>query len=45
MEAVRPYDYAEKRDWFVQVCAEAGCDPATSSLFDYFEADDKASFA
>ena len=31
----------EKKDWFIGVCAEAGIDPATSTLFDYLEADDK----
>jgi hypothetical protein len=44
-EAARPYDNPEKKDWFVGVCAEAGVDPATSTLFDYLEADDKVSFA
>lgn len=44
-EAARPYDNPEKKDWFISVCAEAGCDPATSTLFDYLEADDKVSFA
>lgn len=45
VEAARPYDNLEKKDWFVGVCAEAGCDPATSTLFDFLEADDKVSFA
>lgn len=45
VEAARPYDNPEKKDWFVGVCAEAGCDPATSTLFDFLEADDKTSFA
>ena len=45
IEAARPYDNPEKKDWFIGVCAEAGIDPATSTLFDYLEADDKASFA
>lgn len=45
LEAARPYDDPEKKDWFVGVCAEAGVDPATSTLFDYLEADDKVSFA
>jgi hypothetical protein len=45
VEAARPYDNPEKRDWFIEVCAEAGCDPATSTLFDFLEADDKATFA
>lgn len=45
IEAYRPFDDPEKKDWFVGACAEAGCDPAASTLFDYLEADDKASFA
>ncbi len=45
VEAARPYDDPEKKDWFIGVCAEAGCDPATSTLFDFLETDDKTSFA
>jgi hypothetical protein len=45
VEAARPYDNPEKKEWFIGVCAEAGCDPATSTLFDFLEADDKVSFA
>lgn len=45
VEAARPYDNPEKKDWFIEVCGEAGVDPATSTLFDYLEADDKVSFA
>lgn len=45
VESARPYDNPEKKDWFIGVCADAGCDPATSTLFDFLEADDKTSFA
>jgi hypothetical protein len=45
IEAARPYDVPEKKDWFIEVCGEAGVDPATSTLFDYLEADDKVTFA
>jgi hypothetical protein len=45
LEAARPYDNPEKKDWFIEVCGEAGIDPATSTLFDYLEADDKISFS
>lgn len=45
VEAYRPFDDPEKKEWFVGVCAEAGCDPQTSTLFDFLEADDKASYA
>jgi hypothetical protein len=44
VEAARPYDHEDKKEWFIGVCAEAGIDPATSTLFDYLEADDKVSF-
>lgn len=45
VEAARPYDNPDMKDWFIGVCAEAKLDPATSTLFDYLEADDKLSFA
>ncbi len=45
IEAARPYDNPDKKEWFIGVCAEAGCDPASSTLFDFLEADDKTSFA
>lgn len=45
VEAARPYDNPDKKEWFIGVCAEAGCDPAASTLFDFLEADDKKSFS
>jgi hypothetical protein len=45
LEAFRPYDNPEKKEWFIGVCKEAGCDPARSTLFDFLEADDKTTFA
>lgn len=45
VEAARPYDNPDKKEWFIGVCKEAGCDPETSTLFDFLEADDKASYA
>ncbi len=44
IEAARPYDNPEKKEWFINACAEAGCDPEASTLFDYLEADDKTTF-
>lgn len=41
VEAARPYDNEEKKEWFIGVCREVGIDPANSTLFDYLEADDK----
>ena len=43
VEASRPYDDPEKREWFVQQTTPLGLDPAKATLFDYLEADDKAS--
>jgi hypothetical protein len=40
VEAARPYDDPEKRDWFVGECTPLGIDPAESTLFDYLEKDD-----
>ena len=45
LEAARPYDVPDKKDWFIEVCGEAGIDPAESTLFDYLEADDKVTFS
>ena len=44
VESYRPYDNPEKKEWFVGVCKESGCDPTTSTLFDFLEADDRVSF-
>ena len=41
------YSYStnpEKKDWFNERCARYGLDPAKTTLFDYLEIDDKASF-
>ena len=43
-EAYRPYDDPEKKEWFVGECTKVGLDPAKSTLFDFLETDDKASF-
>lgn len=45
VEAYRPFDDPEKREWFADLCAPLGLDPETSTLFDMLEADDKASYA
>jgi len=43
-ETTSPYDNPEQRDWFTGVCAELGLKPERTTLFDYLEADDRASF-
>ncbi len=45
VEAGNPYNDPERRDWFVEQTKPLGLDPATTTLFDWLEADDKASYA
>ena len=45
MEATKPYENPERKEWFAEQCKPLGLDPATTTLFDWLEADDKASFA
>jgi hypothetical protein len=42
-EATNPYNDPERRDWFVEQTKPLGLDPAKTTLFDWLEADDKAS--
>jgi hypothetical protein len=44
LAAYHPYENPEKKDWFVGECSKVGIDPKTSSLFDFLDADDAASF-
>jgi hypothetical protein len=44
VEAYRPFDDPEKKDWFVGECAKIGLKAETATLVDYLEADDAASF-
>ena len=44
IEAYNPYSNPEKKDWFVEQTGPLGLDPAKTSLFDWLEADDVASF-
>ena len=43
VEATRPYDNPERREWFVEQVKPYGLDPAKTTLFDWLETDDKAS--
>ena len=45
VEAVNPYNDPERRDWYSEQTGALGLDPAKTPLFDWLEADDKASFA
>ncbi len=44
MEAHKPYENPEKKEWFAEQVAPLGLDPATTTLFQWLEADDKASY-
>ena len=44
VEGYRPYDDPEKKEWFSGECAKVGLKPETSTLVDFLEADDRASF-
>lgn len=44
VEAQRPYENPEHREWFTGECVRLGLKPETTTLFDYLEADDRASF-
>ncbi len=44
MEAFNPYEDPERREWFAEQTRALGLDPAKTTLFDWLEADDKASF-
>jgi hypothetical protein len=45
VEGARPYDDPERKEWFAEECAKLGLDPARTTLFDWLEADDRASYA
>jgi hypothetical protein len=44
METVSPYNNPEKKEWFAGECHRVGLDPTSATLFEFLEADDKASF-
>jgi hypothetical protein len=44
VEAYRPYDDPEKKEWFAGECAKFALKPEASTLVEYLEADDRASF-
>ena len=44
VEGYRPYDDPEKKDWFADECAKLGLKAESSTLAEYLEADDVASF-
>ncbi len=44
MEKMNPYENPEKREWYVGETTKLGLDPKTTPLFDWLDADDKASY-
>jgi hypothetical protein len=44
-EAYNPHDDPERREWFAEQVKPLGLDPAKTTLFDWLDADDKASHA
>ena len=44
VEPSSPFNHPEKRDWFSQECSGLGLKPESTTLFEYLEADDRASF-
>lgn len=44
VEASNPYHNPEKRDWFVEQLKVYRLNPLTTTLFDWLETDDKASY-
>lgn len=45
LEGMKPYEDPERREWFVEQCEPLHLDPAQTTLFDWLDADDQASFA
>ena len=45
MDKINPYENPEKRDWFAGECAKLGLDPAETTMFQWLDADDKATFS
>ena len=40
VDAARPYDDPEKKEWFAGECARLGLDPERTTLFEYLDEDD-----
>jgi hypothetical protein len=45
VEAINPYNSPEKRQWFTEQCEPLGLDPSKTTLFQWLDVDDKASYA
>ena len=45
VETYKPAEDPEKKEWFEGECKPLGLDPATTTLFDYLETDDRVSYS
>jgi hypothetical protein len=45
VEKQNPHENPERREWYIEQTKPLGLDPATTPLFNWLEADDKASYA
>lgn len=45
MDAMNPYENPEKKDWYAGEVEKLGLNPAETPLFDWLDADDKATHA
>src|SRR5258708_6368001 len=45
MEGAKPYEDPDRREWFAEQCKPLGLDPKETTLFDWLDADDHATFA
>ena len=44
VERTRPFEDPDIREWFVGECTRLGLKPETTTLFDYLDTDDRATF-
>jgi hypothetical protein len=44
VETINPYQDPAKREWFAGECAKVGLKPENTTLVEYLEADDRASY-
>ena len=44
VEAYRPYEDPERKEWFAGECVKLGLKPESTTLFDFLEADDVVTF-
>jgi len=44
VEAAKPYEIPDKKEWFAGECAKVGLDPKTTTLFTFLETDDRLTF-